>query len=140
MDGQPATPYNACQSHPLTTIVLTVFESYTNNVSLFLSLFSVETQCFDAFNYGRREEALTQVKDPRTVKNENDFTLLHCAAYHGWLDVVKELIIERQFNPNCEDTNGNTPLSKAGSNGKLTVVEYLETCIGTFVVYFCLCN
>ena len=107
------------------------------------SLADIEKECYDAFNYGRREEALRLlklVKDPRTVKSKSNFTLLHCAAYHGWLDVVKELIIERQFNPNCEDTNGNTPLSKAGSNGKLTVVEYLETCIGTFVVYFCLCN
>ena len=129
---------------PLSTIVLTnnllniFFESYKNNVSLFVSLFSVETQCYDAFNYARREEALTllkQVKDPRTVKSKDDFTLLHFAAYHGWLDVVKEMITEHQFNPECEDKNGNTPLSKARSNGKQTVVDYLEKFIGTFVVY-----
>ena len=43
----------------------------------------------------RREEALRllkQVKDPRTVKSKKNFTLLHCAPYHGWLDVVKQLI------------------------------------------------
>ena len=143
MDTHPATPYNACQSHPLSTIALTnnlyntFFESYKNNVSLFVPLFAVETKCYDAFNYGRREEALTllkQVKDPRTVKSKNDFTLLHCAAYHGWLDVVKKMITEHQFNPECEDKNGNTPLSKARSNGKHTVVDYLETFIGTYVV------
>ena len=110
---------------------------YSTNVSLLVSLFSVEMKCYDAFDNGRREEAvrlLKQIKDPRTVKSENDFTLLHCAAHHGWLDVVKELITEHQFNPECEDKNGNTPLSKARGNGKQSVVDYLETFIGTFVV------
>ena len=106
-------------------------------------LAEVETKCYDAFNNGRREEALRllkQVGDPRTVKSKTNFTLLHCAAYHGWLDVVKKLIDEHQFNPDCKDNGGNTPLSKARSNGKQNVVEYLETAIGTFVVYFYLCT
>ena len=50
---------------------------------------------YDAFNKGRREEALRllkQVKDPCTGMSQRNFTLLHCAAYHGWLDVVQELI------------------------------------------------
>ena len=119
-------------------ILITLLQlQYSTNVSLLVSSFSIETQCYDAFHYGRWEEALTllkQVKDPRTVKSENDFTLLHCAAYHGWLDVVKEMITEHQFNPECEDKDGNTPLSKARGNGKLTVVDYLETFIGIFVV------
>ena len=112
----------------------------SKNVSLLVSL-EVDTKCYDAFNYGRREEALRllkQVKDPHTVKSENNFTILHCAAYHGWLDVVKELINDHQFVPDCEDDDGNTPLSKARSNGKQSVVEYLETVRGTF--YFCLCT
>ena len=97
-------------------------------------------KCYDAFNHGRMEEALRllkQVKDPRTVKSKNNYTLLHCAAFHGWLDVVKELIIEYQFNAECENDNGNTPLSKAKSNRKRHVVDYLEKVIGTFVVDFC---
>ena len=99
----------------------------------------VETQCYDAFSYGREEEALKllkQVEDPRKVKNKNNFILLHCAAHYGWLDIVKELITEHQFNPECEDKDGNTPLSKARNNGKQHVVDYLEKMIGTFVVYF----
>ena len=111
------------------------------NVSLLVSLAEVDTKCYDAFIDGRQEEALRllkQVKDPCTVKSKNNFTLLHCAAYHGWLDVVKELINEHQFNPNCIDDDGNTPLMEAKSNGKQPVVDYLETAIGTFVVYFCL--
>ena len=108
------------------------------NVSLLVSLVEVDRECYDAFNYGRKEEALRllkQVKTPRTV-NKNNFTLLHCAAYHGWLDVVKQLINEHQFDPDCADDDGNTPLSKARSNGKQPVVDYLETVIGIFVVYF----
>ena len=96
----------------------------------------METQCYDPFSYGREEEAfrlLKQVEDPRTVKNKNNFTLLHFAAHYGWLDIVKELITEHQFNPECEDKDGNTPLSKARSNGKQHVVDYLETAIGIFI-------
>ena len=101
----------------------------------------VVDQCFEAFNYGRREEALRimkKIKDPRTVKDRDNFTILHCAAHHGWLDVVEVLITEHQFIPDCEDKDGNTPLSKARSSGEQSVVDYLETYIGTFVVYFCL--
>ena len=96
----------------------------------------VVDQCFEAFNYGRREEALRlqkKIKNLHTVVDSSNFTILHCAAYHGWLDVVKELIVEHQFNPGCTDDDGNTPLSKAISNGKQAVVEYLETAIGIFM-------
>ena len=50
------------------------------------------------------------------------------------MDVTKELINDHQFDPDCKDDDGNTPLSKARSNGKQSVVDYLETVIGTFVV------
>ena len=78
---------------------------------------------------------MKQVKDPRTVMSNNNFTLLHCAAYHGWLPVVKQLIDDHQCDPDCKDDSGNTPLSKARSNGKQSVVDYLETPLGIFVVY-----
>ena len=73
------------------------------------------------------------------MKSKNNFTILHCAAYHGWLDVVQQLISEHPFNPDCEDNDGNTPLSKARSSGRKHVAEYLESVKGIFVVYFCLC-
>ena len=44
-----------------------------------------------------------------------------------------------QFDPHCMDDDGDTPLSKARSNGKQPVVDYLQTAIGTFIVYFCFC-
>ena len=102
----------------------------SQNVSFLVFLVELDEPCYDAFNSGRWKEALTllkQVKDPHSVKDKNNFTLLHCAAYHGWLDVVKKLIIEYQFDPDCKDDNGNTPLSKARANGKEDVVEYLRT-------------
>ena len=107
----------------------------------FYIISKVDDQCFDAFNYGRKEEALRLLKkidDPCTVKDSNDFTLLHCAAYHGWLSVVKELINDHEFDPDCMDDDGNTPLMKAKSNEKQPVVDYLQTVLGTFVVYFSL--
>ena len=112
----------------------------SKNVSLPVSL---DKKCYDAFNYGRREEALRllkQVKDPHTVMSNNNFTLLHCAAYHGWLPVVKQLINDHDFDPDCQDNDGNTPLSKARSNRKQPVVDYLEKALGTFIVCFCLCT
>ena len=115
----------------------------SKSVLIFPSLAQLDKKCYDAFNYDRREEALRllkQVKDPRKVKNNDNFTILHCAAFHGWLEGVKELIIEHQFDADCEDDDGNTPLSKAKSNGKQTVVDYLESVIGIIVVYFCLCT
>ena len=114
----------------------------SKNVSLLVSLGEV-TKCYDAFNYGRQNEAvrlLKNFKNPHIVKSKNNFTILHCAAYHGWLDVVKDLIIEHHFDPDCKDNDGNTPLSKAKGNGKQSVVDYLETVIGIFVVYYCLCT
>ena len=112
----------------------------SKNISLLISLSNVETQCYDAFNYGRQEEALRllkHVEDPRRVMSSSNFTILHCAAYHGWLDVVKKLIVENNFKPDCEDDDGNTPLSRARDNEKESVVDYLETVIGTFLFYFC---
>ena len=111
----------------------------SKNVSLLVSL---ETKCYDAFKCGRREEALKLLKeidDPHTVKSNDNFTILHCAAYNGWLSVVKELTKDHEFDPDCMDDDGNTPLMTAKSNSKLPVVNYLETVISMFVVYMYYC-
>ena len=113
----------------------------SENVS-FIYLAELEEQCYDAFNKGRQEEALRllkQVKDPHIVKSKSNFTILHFAAYHGWLDLVIQLINDHQFNPNCEDDDGNTPLSEARSNGKQSVVNYLETVIG-MLLFIIICT
>ena len=67
------------------------------------------------------------------MKSETNFTILHSAAYHGWLDVVKELIVEHQFDPDCRDNYDKSPLSIARHYGKQPVVEYLETVIGIYI-------
>ena len=111
----------------------------SRNVSLFVFL---ENKCYDAFNKGRREEAsrlLKQVKDPRTVMSNSNFTLLHCAAYHGWLPIVKQLILEYDFDSDCKDNKGNTPLSKARAKGNQPVVDYLEKRLGTFIMFMYTC-
>ena len=126
----------------MTLHFMSVLSTYASkNISLLVSLAEVEIRCYDAFNHGRRGEALRllkQVKDPRTVMSNNKFTLLHCAAYHGWLDVVQQLVNEHQCDPDCRDNDGNTPLSKAKSSRRQQVVNYLQRVIGIFVVYFCL--
>ena len=111
----------------------------SKNVSLLVSL---ETECYDAFKSGRREEALRLLKeidDPQAVKSNDNSTILHCAAYNGWLSVVKEMINDHKFDPACMDDDGNTPLMTAKSNSKQPVVDYLETVISTFVVYMYFC-
>ena len=98
-----------------------LFDLISKNDSLVSSAEVEMRRCYDAFNYGRRDEALRllkQIEDPHTVKSNNNFTVLHCAAYHGWLDVVEVLINDHQFDPDCKDDDGNTPLSRARSNGK----------------------
>ena len=99
------------------------------NISLLVTLSDVETQCSDAFYCGRHGEALRllkKIEDPRIMKCNNNVTVLHYAAYHGWLDVVKELINDYEFNPDCKDEKGITPLRKAKANGKDNVVQYLK--------------
>ena len=79
-----------------------------------------------------------KIVNPHIVKSNNNFTILHCAAYHGWLDVVQQLIDDHQFDPDCEDDSGNTPLSKARDSGNQHVVKYLQTAIGMFIsVHVC---
>ena len=117
--------------------VLSTNES--KNVSLLVSL---EAKCYDAFKSGRREEALKLLKeidDPHAVRSNENITILHCAAYNGWLSVVRELINDHKFDPDCMDDDGNTPLMTAKSNSKQHVVDYLETVISTFVVYMYFC-
>ena len=69
------------------------------------------------------------------MKSKRNFTILHCAAYFGWLAVVKELINDYKFEPDCMDDDGNTPLSKARAKGKQPVVDYLETVIGIHLLF-----
>ena len=52
-------------------------------------------------------------------------SLLHLAAVHGWIDTVIDLITKNNWNTNCKDFRGRTPLHYAASNNHLEVVRYL---------------
>ena len=54
-------------------------------------------------------------------------SLLHVAAFHGWLDVVANLIINNKCEANCKDDYGRIPLHYAAYNGHLEVVTYFIT-------------
>ena len=52
-------------------------------------------------------------------------SLLHLAAYHGWLDIVTNLKLKVLYE--CKDSVGRTPLHYAAVGGSLPVVQYLIT-------------
>ena len=95
----------------------------------------LEQQCVTAFKQGNHDQAvqlLPQLQQPSTVSTEfkmpirwqkqlsTNVTLLHLAAYHGWLDIVKSLYI-----PDCRDSSDRTPLIYATAGGCLPVIDYL---------------
>ena len=59
------------------------------------------------------------------VKTTENVTHLHYAAIGGNLVVVKFLIENMNYNPNCRDDFGKAPLHYASMNGHLNVVQYL---------------
>ena len=88
----------------------------------------MEEKCYDAFNYGRKAEAiriLKKLKDPRRVKVSGGGTLLHLAAIKGWRDVVATLINDYDFDVNCKTDDNWTPVHLASSYRHVDVVKYL---------------
>ena len=92
---------------------------------------SLEKQCYEAFySCSRKEglELLEQLDDPKSVKDSNGWTLLHCAAYHGWLDVVELLTTKYECDVNITSiSNNKTPVFIASREGHWSVVKYLRT-------------
>ena len=92
---------------------------------------SLEKQCFEAFYTSKKEEGielLVQLDDPKSVMDANGQTLLHCAAYHGWLDVVELLTTKYKCDVNITSiSNNKTPVFIASREGHLSVVKYLRT-------------
>ena len=52
-------------------------------------------------------------------------SLLHIAAYTGYLKIVKYLIDEKGVEPCVKNDDGRTPLHFAALNGRLDIVQYL---------------
>jgi len=53
-------------------------------------------------------------------------TILHCAAAHGDLTLVKELVETYNANPSITDSDDKTPATYAEDHGHTAIVEYLR--------------
>ena len=54
-----------------------------------------------------------------------DVSLLHLAAFHGWIEIVISLVSRYDCNTQCRDSWKQTPLHYAAYGGSLPVVQYL---------------
>jgi ankyrin repeat protein len=60
------------------------------------------------------------------VRDENDFILLHNAAWEGILEMVK-LLLNASADIQASNRIEDTPLSRALDNNRTEVVEYIRT-------------
>ena len=95
--------------------------------------------CVLAFKQGKHDEAVKlmyQLEHPEDVATvlrvkhklhmrSTAVSLVHLAAYHGWLDVVQYRRLTLLFDG--KDSVGRTPLHYAAVGGSLPVVQYLIT-------------
>ena len=96
-------------------------------------------RCVAAFKQGDYEEAkrlLSEIQQPQNVatkfaligkrgRESKNVTLVHLAAYHGWLDIIKTM--KEYYKRKYTDSEGSTPLHYAGAGGNLAVIDYLIT-------------
>ena len=110
------------------------------------SQLDLEQQCVTAFKQGNHDQAvqlLPQLQQPGDVTTEFEFngkslppnkdvTLLHLAAYHGWLDIIKT--IQQHISMyDVRDSEGLTPLhyaAAASSENCLEMINYLISALG----------
>ena len=97
---------------------------------------TVACRCALAFKQGKHNEAvklmyeLDHPEDVATVLKDEllctaTVSLVHLAAYHGWLDVVKYRRLTLLFDG--KDSLDRTPIHYAAVGGSLPVVKYLIT-------------
>ena len=81
------------------------------------------------------EKLLPRVLQPSDITTAFDFdiadvlgpvsvSLLHLAAFWGWMDTVTTLVGKYGMATNREDSNGHIPLHYAACNGHLELVKY----------------
>ena len=77
-------------------------------------------------------ELLSQLPNPATVRDEEEWTLLHHACYNGWYEVVKVLIEKYNCDTKCvvrrhtwPYRGGGTLLHCASLGGHLKLIKYL---------------
>ena len=59
------------------------------------------------------------------IEELQNYTLLHAATNYNQLDIVRFLIEEMNAEVNAKDSNSNSPLHVACSNGNDKIIEYL---------------
>ena len=99
-----------------------------------------ELTCLNSFVLGDREKALQllpSLRQPAAIRTLciccnidsdgklcTDVSLLHLAAFHGWMEIVISLVSMYDCNTQCLDSWKQTPLHYAAYGGSLPVVEY----------------
>ena len=84
-----------------------------------------EKECMRAFEIGDKhcaKQILTEIYQPAVLR---EYSLLHYAAQHGWLDVVVELVTKYKCDVYCDDHTLGTPLHHAARNCHLEIIKYL---------------
>jgi ankyrin repeat protein len=72
------------------------------------------------------EDLLEKTADIDTQhKDKMGNTFLHLASSRGYLEIVKILIVKKNFDVNVKNNNGYTPLHSAAEGGHLDVIIYL---------------
>ena len=113
-------------------------------VDLHEDLHALERKFLYAFKLGTKQNAvrlLPQVSQPADIRiTRADYTvvvngivivvasgssLVHLAAIHGWIDVVKDLTTKYKCDANYKNSRERTPLYSASATGQLEVVKYL---------------
>jgi len=64
--------------------------------------------------------------DPNYLGKFANRTILHCAAAHGDLTLIKELVEQYKADATIADSDDKTALNYAQEFGHAAIVEYLE--------------
>ena len=101
---------------------------------------AVWAKCLSAFNEGNHDEAvllLPSIAEPNSLRIDVDIktsafgishvkaNLLHLSSKNGWLDVMKSLVNDYNFDLKARDDKGNTCLHYAVAGNHLNIVKYL---------------
>ena len=68
------------------------------------------------------------------IRRSTEVSLLHLAAYWGWIDVVTELVSVHGCSIVCKDDCQHFPLHYAAFNGHLEVIKYFFGLMGNLTM------
>ena len=111
-------------------IIITSIYNYLFSYSLRIKSDVIESQLIDALKSHDTDKCMRLLQlhgNLHEIKYIYNYTILHCAAIYGVLDIVQVLINEYQFDPHCVNDNDITPLHDAAVCGHLNIVKYLIT-------------